>query len=539
MNRWIRFAGILGLVLFLFGTAGSFLVGSFTEPLLLAHLLGGFALLVIWFLLSGVQNLSSAGGVIKGRTTRFGASAVAATAFFLGILVAVNWFANRYNKRWDLTEQNVYSLADQSSRTVDALKKPLKLVGFKAGEGSEQIEDLLALYKERNPGKVTTQIVDPRTKPQLVDTYGMKPGNLIYLQYGEGENPQVSRLNEVTEEALTNAIIKLTRGEARKVYYVTGHGEPDLQGRTADGLQLFAGAIGDEHMTMEPILLSKGGSIPGDAAAVLLVSPKKQLLPDERDMLAKYAEEGGRLVLFADPRGGDDVKQIASRFGIQVGDDVVIDQIQRLFAGPALGAQPVVQSYGSHPITKDFGQDDVTIFNIASSVKPAANPAAGVTYTELAKTGPTAWGETNVAAVFDAEAPSAVQEAGDTAGPVTLAVAYEKKLDAPKAAEGEKEEKQDPSFEKVSRVVVFGDSDFLFNANLGVYSNRDLALNTVNWVVGEEGGISIRPRSVKASVAPIERGTYFTILASSFVIPELILILGLFVWWKRREVSVA
>ena len=138
---------------------------------------------------------------MTGRNSRFGMHAVSYGAVCLGLLVAVNWIANNHNKRWDLTEQHVYSLSPQSSSLITALPTQLKLVTFKGiSEEDEKIKDLLQLYKDANPSKVAVDIIDPRAKPQLVEKYGMKSGNLVYLSLGEGELAAVSRINEATEE---------------------------------------------------------------------------------------------------------------------------------------------------------------------------------------------------------------------------------------------------------------------------------------------------------------------------------------------------
>jgi len=86
----------------------------------------------------------------------------------------------------------------------------------------------------------------------------------------------------------------------------------------------------------------------------------------------------------------------------------------------------------------------------------------------------------------------------------------------------------------MTRVVVFGDATWIENGGLAAMGNRDLVLNAVNWVTGEEGGVAIGPKSLRASVAPIPQSTFNVILALSFLGPEIILLLGLFVWWRRR-----
>lgn len=535
MNMWARFSGIAGAVLVLFGLLGGIIANSFAIPLISFHLILG-VLLLGFYALKGMGRIGNFTQMVVGRRGRFASNVVLYTVVFVGILCVINFFVSRNDKRWDLTEEGVYSLSKQSISLVQGLKKPLKLIGIgdNPNVDENQMTDLFALYKYHNKSLVTTEMVSPRTKPQLLDTYGMKPGNVVYIEYGSGETKQVSRLNEFSEEAITNAVLKLTRGEAKKVYYVQGHDELALDGAGPEGIKNLADAIGDEHLTVSGLLLSRAPAVPTDAAAVVLMSPKKPLLPEERAMLIKYAEDGGRLLLLGDPRTTTDIKEIAAHFGIEVGNNVVIDQIQRLFAGPTLGAQPIVMDYPAHPITKTFTKESVTIFNIASTVKVVGKSDATTTYTDLLKSSATAWGETNLQRLFDSEDATAVLEPDDIQGPVSLAAVYEKKLDAPKSAEQKHEDSERVEMQKTARVVVFGDADWVMNQNINIYANRDLILNALNWVVGEEGGVTIRAKSIRASTAPIPLQTYLLIMASSFVVPELILLFGLYIWWRRK-----
>ena len=52
-------------------------------------------------------------------------------------------------------------------------------------------------------------------------------------------------------------------------------------------------------------------------------------------------------------------------------------------------------------------------------------------------------------------------------------------------------------------MAAIGDSDFIANAYLGVEGNRDLFMNTVNWLAQQENLIAIRP---KEPVRPADDG---------------------------------
>jgi len=532
MNRWIRFSGILGFVIFALGIIGALITGGFTHPLMLGHMSLGVALMLVWVLLVGARNPTKAGDIVRGRTVRFGANVLLYSAVVIGLIVVANLAGRHFDKRFDLTEQGVYSLSPQTVSVLSNLTAPLKLVGFKNPQGGgsmDPVVELLNLFKSQGASNLTTEVIDPRTKPQAIDTYGMKPGNAIYLQYGSGDQQAVSRINETTEEALTNAIIKLTRGAARKVYVVQGHNEPDLAGAGDSGLKLFADAAADEHLQVTGLFLGQTGAVPEDAGAVVLISPKRPIPESERSVLVKYVESGGRLLMMGDPRTTEDVKAIADKFGITVGNDVVIDQIQRLFAAPQLGAQPIVRDYSTHAITRSLTPQHITIFNIASSVAAKAPSPEGATVTELIKSSASAWGETNLVALFDSGDPAAELDPVDLPGPVPMAVAYEKEISTEGKAAG-----AEATFEKSARLVVFGDSDWILNSNFGIYANRDMVMNALNWLVGEEGGVTLRPKSIRSSTAPISQDTFIRLFALSFVIPELFLLLGLIIWWYRR-----
>jgi len=557
------FAGIFGAVILGFGLVLSLicllfglLSYTFFKQLIVLHFIFGIISLIVWCVVSGVSAPEQAKKIVSGRTTRFGALALSYTVVFIGIIFIGNWLVARYDKKWDFSEEKINSLAKQSHEILAALQKPLRLVGFKTPEQYEALSALLDRYRSAAPRQVTVEMIDPRLKPHLVDKYEMQPGNLVYIEYGESDDIQVSRVNSASEQDITNAVLRLTRGAAKKVYYLQGHGEPSLNDTETAGLKGFATALEDEHYKVAELQLSTSTTVPMDAVAVIVAAPKKPLTDKERDILVSYANQGGRLLLFHDPFSGDEVRLLASQFGITVGKDVVIDRNQLLGAS-SLGVQPYVTEYLQHPVTKDMNMQSPTVFTIASSVKKAQvsdSEKKDSTYTELVKAGPLSWGETNLELLFGDE-PSAAKGPEDADGPVALALAYERPFKESKANKNssgtDESAKQDSSnkdltqqsgdlaFEKIARVVVFGDIDFIQNGSFSLFSNRDLVINALNWIAGQEGVLTLPPKSIRASNALINEETFLKIFTGSFLLPELFLLFGFSVWWRRRIVSVA
>jgi ABC-type uncharacterized transport system involved in gliding motility auxiliary subunit len=84
-------------------------------------------------------------------------------------------------------------------------------------------------------------------------------------------------------------------------------------------------------------------------------------------------------------------------------------------------------------------------------------------------------------------------------------------------------------------VAAIGDSDFIANAYLGVEGNRDLFMNTVNWLAQQENLIAIRPREPSdRRMTLTENKTMAILLLSIFVIPGAVLGAGVYSWWRRR-----
>jgi ABC-type uncharacterized transport system involved in gliding motility auxiliary subunit len=158
------------------------------------------------------------------------------------------------------------------------------------------------------------------------------------------------------------------------------------------------------------------------------------------------------------------------------------------------------------------------------SVRADAAGKKGLQATDLVKTSPSSWAETDVDGIFQRS--EATLDAGaDTKGPVSVAAVVNADL-----------KEMGNGTEGTTRLAVYGSVEFAGNKELeGTYYNRDLLLNTVGWLVGQADLVSIRPRALRASRVQFtaDQGTVIFYL-SVLVIPELLLIAGIAVWWRRE-----
>ena len=502
--------GLWGLVLLVFGLV-AYAVTPAASSYVFLHVGLGFLLLVL-YLTASRDSLST---VLGERSTKYGVNAVVYSLLFVGVLVVVNWLASRHNHRWDLTSQNVFSLSTQSKSVLAKLEQPVTVDAFVEAGSDPQLADLLDSYRYASD-KFTFHIVDPDKERDLAERYKITELPTIHIQYGE-QTATVAR--ELSEETITNGLIKATRTTKKVACFLDGHGEPDPENREARGFSGLKDALTNENYDTRKVLLATEQDVPPECTVLIAAGTEKPLFDHEISALTNYLRAGRSALFMVGPRRGQQLGGLVDSWGVKVTDSVVVDQVVRLFQGPALGLQILASTYGAHPITTDFRER--TISPMARAVQANAAGKTGISATELVKSSPSAWGETDVAGVFDRG--EALEDDKDIKGPVSLAVAVTgKHKDMGFGKDGE------------TKLVVVGDSDFATNQFVSQLFNRDLLLNMMNWLGGQEELISIRPRAIQASRAqltPDESRRIFYL--SVLIMPELLLLLGLTVWWRR------
>jgi ABC-type uncharacterized transport system involved in gliding motility auxiliary subunit len=158
----------------------------------------------------------------------------------------------------------------------------------------------------------------------------------------------------VEETTLTNAILKVTRNTTKVAYFVTGRGEPALTDSDRTGYSVAKQALEDQNYTVQELVLARQSQVPDDAAVVIVAGPRRDLLESETEALSTFLGRGGHLFMMLDPDTVPGVVAFVKRYGIEVGNDVVIETnpLGRLVGGDYL--MPVVMAYERHAITKEL-----------------------------------------------------------------------------------------------------------------------------------------------------------------------------------------
>jgi ABC-type uncharacterized transport system involved in gliding motility auxiliary subunit len=496
-----KFAGIIGAAL-LIGGYVRYNIQEIWSWQNLSLVIAGTVLL----LASLALNFRSIIEFFGGRSGRMGANTALLSIAVLTILVILNFLGYRHHKRYDLTEEKLYTVSDQSKKILSGLQKDVMVIRFDKVE-DQRLSDAMNEFKYVTR-RISYERIDPQQKPELANKYKVQRMGETLVVSGD----RTERLQTTGEQDMINAILKVTRDKLKTICFVDGHGEKSHTGTDAEGYDGVDKGMKNENYETKSVNLVTSNQVPSECSVLIVAGPKKALFPQEAAMIGKYLDGGGKALVMVDPDTDPGLGDIFKAWNIEVGNNTVIDTsgVGRLFGtGPAV---PLVGNYGNHPITKDMTRTG-TFFPLARSVKTGGAGSGEIISTELLKTSEASFGETELK-----NNQAKLDEGKDMKGPVSLGVAASKRM-------GEKE----------ARFIVIGDSDFATNGYVRLAGNGDLFLNTINWLAQDEDLISIRPKSAANRSVTMTQGQQSTFFWLSVIFMPLAVIgSGAYVWWKRR-----
>ncbi|MBV9506353.1 MAG: Gldg family protein, partial [Acidobacteriia bacterium] len=261
--------------------------------------------------------------------------------------------------------------------------------------------------------------------------------------------------------------------------------------------------------------------IPKETSVLVVGGPQLAYPAPVVDAIKKYVEGGGHLmVMLDDPlqlgRNGGTVDspeliQMLSDWGVTPQKDLVLDLSgvgQTLFGtGPEV---PVIFQYETQTIVRPMTRVP-TAFPLSRSLD--IKSGGGATVDKMINT------TDDSLAVSEIPANGAIDPKKGKKGPFTLAAAG--------TLTGSNK----------GRFVVFGTARWAQNnlMNSNALGNRDLFVNSINWLSSDEDLISIRPKETENQPLNItgQRGTMMFWL-SMVIFPLAVVGMGLGTWWKRR-----
>jgi ABC-type uncharacterized transport system involved in gliding motility auxiliary subunit len=470
-------------------------------------------------------NLGEFGQFASRRSTFYLASTIATVLVVLAGLVAVNYVVARKGKSWDLTTRKIFTLAPQTRSTLGSLREKVRAYAFLAPSDPdyEQVDRLLQRYREQAPDKLEVVFKDPRKAPDLAQKYQLREGQTtLVLTRGSGDQENhttVSVSGGVTEQDLTNALIKLSSVGEQKVYFTTGHGEWPLEPTSPKdpaSLSELKKTLLQEGYVPGTLNLADGKEIPKDAALIVIAGARSKFGKGEAEQLAKYLGQGGRMLYFAEAGAEPGLDPLLAKAGIQVDPGLVADDVYAIDS-PYL---VVSHFFGDTELARDLKKAQYNLqFPTARGLTVLHEGIPeGTQVAPVLTTSPNGFEVKN-----PTENPQ--RQSGDKAGSIPLIVQSTRNV---ANAEGKRNDEM--------RLVAFGDSEILVDPNWGDEPNRNMVMNAFAWATSQVQKITIRPPDRDISTVDLDppRLARIRFLATD-LLPFGLLGVGLAVWLNRRS----
>jgi len=248
-------------------------------------------------------------------------------ALFL-ILIFVNIIVSYANIRWDVTEDNNYSLSDGTKKILSSLSAPVTIKFFYSQSNpdipanikiyAKEVKDFLSEYKHAGKGRIKVEFHDPKpdsNEEEWAEKYGIQPmstpGGKIYcgLVFVSADQEDVIEWldpdkEQVLEYDITSIIQGIQSDEKMVVGIITSLpvfgtvGRPTRQAQRAEKEWLF---ITEMKKIYDVRQINPSVKKIDPQLKLLLVVFPKNLNSQLEYAIDQYILSGGKALIFVDP----------------------------------------------------------------------------------------------------------------------------------------------------------------------------------------------------------------------------------------------
>ena len=480
---------------------------------------------------------------IRGRRGRLGAGTTAMASIFIGITVLLNAISIDNYQRFDFTGVAQFTLTQKTKDVLVNLKTPVQILFFSTPQDPPDIvvyiTNLLAEYQEY-AHRLTLKSIDPDEHPEQARRYGVTIYPTVVFECGKHRRavpwvkiivPYGQEQAMEAEHVFTGAIMEVTGALQKKLYFLTGHGEADLNSdytRARD-------ALFDNLYRVQPLDLAINPGIPKDAAAIVIAGPQRSLARSEIEIIRNYLEDNGRALILINPGVPPEMKDLLSAWDVRIEDGTIMDPSS--YAAPAKDSPMVPRIRNFFPLSNNYFPGATAIIpKEGYTPKPMiigdgdipqvlwTSENRRIQMLSVLRTSQDSWLEKN----FDPLKEPSFDPKTEIKGPLNIGF-FITTLTPDESKEGKNK------IVERSRLAIFGDSDFASNKHFSNTANGDLFLNAVNWLTSGTELIHIERKVVpfRRLVAGPET-IHFIRVSSIGLLPLIVLTAGIAIWWRRR-----
>ncbi|MAK66427.1 MULTISPECIES: GldG family protein [unclassified Methylophaga] len=432
----------------------------------------------------------------------------------LVIIIAVAVLSHRYTFESDWTVNQRHTLSSATTNLLTSLDSPVTVEVFVSPGHQYQpaAESLLKRYQQYSE-QLTITFIDPVSQPQRVRELNIQQQAEMVVSGQQGQQ----HVFDLSEQSLSNAIIKVSRSSLPKLIFISGHGERDIVGDAAFDMAQWRNQLTITGFEVQTLSMAESmqNISPDDNVVLVIASSQKPWPESDIVQLEDYLQQGGNLLWLSEPETDIGLNVIAEQLNLNFVPGTMVDPN----AGKLGLEDPrfvIVTDYANHPVTA--ATSSVTLMPGAHAIQFSA-AESDWQVTQLMQSQSESWselGDINTANLdtlqFDDEL--------DIQGPLMLGVLLEKLF---------------PDNHR-QRIAVMGDGDFVSNSYLGTAANLELAMALMNWLVVEDDSIEIPVIKTRDNQLILSDGqSLFIGIGFLLGLPLTLLIIGISVWWIRRR----
>ena len=387
----------------------------------------------------------------------------------------------------DLTPEQRFTLTDHSRFVLSAVDSPVTVYGFVEPGSAQHVEmrSLIRRYQLENDN-IRLEFVDPDAQPALTKSVGATTYGQMMVEI-DGRRELV---DDILEIEVTSALQRLARIAPPVACFTLGHGERDIRDILPGGYLQFAEGLRQLGFQVVSVALgAAGGAERLDTCSVVVIAgPQVNFLSQEIELLRRYADANGRLVVFADSTGGPAIgrlNDLLRPWGVAVREGVVSDR-SSLKDDP--GSIVAYRYPSGSPVTVSLSRDNIPLLLVAA--QPVETALVGLAFEDQA------W----ISPLVTSSSRSSLEDG--TEGPFVLALITDWS-----SVEGEPDQLEIAR----TRIGVVGTAEVAANGHFDRLGNGEFSTRLVSWVARQDDLISaMRPlRGVPRLVLTEEdRGGY-------------------------------
>lgn len=432
---------------------------------------------------------------------------------------------DQFHLRWDLTDNQVYSIGDTTKEVLRKLEKDITIYTlYQSGSEDRTISELLRRY-EQESSHIEVKNIDPLEKPYftkqfetgeetigqsslIIQENGSKNFRVINAQNlyeWQLEEDQLYATGTVAELRVTAAVASISGGKQTTVYFVTGHGEMDV----TKEYYLSETLMSDGYKVESYDLIYNNTALEPDDC-LLFLAPLQDLTDEEYQMVQNFMDKGGKAVFLINPLAGEVVhfNKLFATYGLELEDNLIAESDIDCYLNSQVIIRP--QMNEENPVLQSV------VTSNAGLVLPRCRGISTWEIKEI-EIDPILYSSKSSYGKVDPYTETLDKEDGDTEGPFSLGVTA-------------------TSNKNGSKLVLLGNSDFVSTLENAKYEgNIALFMDSVAWASEKEDSVVIQPKSLVSAPLKIKSTAagYRLMVLVIIVIPALILGCGAAVW-KRR-----